>query len=84
MGLIRAASVTGTVITANTAIQFIKISVFAVICRFETIAILIASVIFQNFAFRWNIVVAAAVSLLGVMLVIAPSVFGFSGGKESL
>ena len=64
------------------ATRFLKLAVFGVFTRLEGITLLIAGVIFMKNRFDWRILIAILISIIGVLLVIAPSIFGFKSSKE--
>jgi drug/metabolite transporter (DMT)-like permease len=58
------------------AIQHIKISVFAISTRVEMIFIYLLGIKYMGNKFDWKILIAGASCIIGVVLVIAPSLFG--------
>jgi len=60
------------------AVKLLSITIWAIICRFQTISFLITSILMFGFKFDIRVVFAAGISFFGAILVMAPSIFGFT------
>lgn len=65
-------------LTTVMASKYVKISIFAVFGRFQMIVVFFAGIYFLGNRFDYRILIAAACSITGVILVVAPGVFHLS------
>jgi len=71
-----------TVLMINVGSKLVTLSVFSVITRLQTIILTFLGIYFLGNKFDYRIILAAGISLIGVILVVAPSLFGLSPGKN--
>lgn len=62
--------------------RFLKLAVFGVFTRLESIVLMLMGVLLMKNKFDWKIAVAVLLSIVGVTLVIAPSIFGFESTQQ--
>lgn len=71
-----------SIVAMALASKLIKLSVYSVIGRLQTIVLTFLGIYFLGNKFDYRIILVVCVSLFGVSLVIAPTLYGFPPGKH--
>lgn len=79
--LLRALFGSITVFSINVGSKLVKISVFSVITRLQTVLMTFLGIYFLGNKFSSKVVIAGGLSLLGVTLVVAPGLLGLGSGS---
>ena len=70
-------------VCAAIATKLVKLSVFVIVSRTKAILMTYFGVWFLGNKFDYRTLLAAIVSIVGVMFIVAPSMFGFSSGDKN-
>lgn len=64
--------------------KLLNITVFSMLSRFNVFGVILLNVLMLGNAFKWLTLLMAVLSVVGVTLVVAPGVLGFSSGGSGL
>src|SRR3990167_7775280 len=62
--------------------KLLNISVYSVLSRMNTFGVILLSVVYLKREFTWRPIVLGTISVIGVTLIICPSVWGFDTGDN--